>query len=140
MGEFIVCVDPYFVCALHHHFVSHHLPFEHCLQVAKCLRTPLWSRSLHVSLFLGWCSHVCRDGVVHVFAPLFPFLCAGTQRNKANAIKLKGARSWCFLQLNKTMNLDLRLLLFFLFTFFYFSIVLYLVVLLPFVLFFMQEV
>lgn len=74
-------------------------------------------------------------GVVHVFAPLSHFLCVGTQSNKVNATKLKGIRNWCFLQVNKTMSLDPRLLLFLFCTFFfYFLIVLCLVVLPPFVL------
>jgi hypothetical protein len=75
-------------------------------------------------------------GVVHVFVLLCHFLCAGTQSNKVNATKLKGARNWCFLQVNKTMSLDPRLLWFFISTFFfYFPFVLCLVVLIPFVLF-----
>jgi hypothetical protein len=32
-------------------------------------------------------------GVVHIFATLCHFLCAGTQSNKANVTKLKGARN-----------------------------------------------
>jgi len=61
LGELIICVVPYFVCVLHHHFVNCHLPFKCRLKVAKCLCTPLWSWSFHVSLFLWWCSHVCSN-------------------------------------------------------------------------------
>lgn len=76
--------------------------------------------------------------VVHTFAPLCHFLCASIQSDKVNVAKLEGAHSQCFLQVNKTMNLDVGLLLILFSTFFfYFLVVLCLVVLLPFVFSFM---
>lgn len=101
---------------------------------AKYLCTSLWSWFFHVSLFLWWCSHVCSCCIVHTFPPLCHFLCVDIRIGKANVTKLKGAQNWHFLQMSKTISLNLRLQLFLLFTFFYFLVVLWLVVMLPFVL------
>jgi hypothetical protein len=60
---------------------------------------------------------------VHTFPPLCNFLCIGIQIGKVNTKKLKGAQSWHFLQVRKTMSLNPSLLLFLLFTFFFYFLV-----------------
>jgi len=111
-------------------------PSEQNVYVPPCVCGPFMFPCFHDGVPM-----LVMVSVVHTFAPLCHFLCAGIRSDKANAVKFEGAHSWCFLQVNKTMNFDLGLLLF-LFSkfFFYFLVVLCLVVLFPFILSFVYEV